>query len=281
MDHAASSGILYTDPEISAPAIHLVRIHPLVIFQMADAYQRAVFGKGRTKEDGTRTRGDDDDKEETDAIGVLFGECVKSEALVLDCYPCVPRKSTMVDNKLNTQMFQEHRNLFPNEQVLGYFAFSEQRREWPGILGEERSGIHIWMRPTLPPMLDVFWVLKPKGEDRLIASPVEYVIDAGPEEQLGLSRLADQQSKGSLQAAVNELISLFNQMRVVCGKKQATKDKLFGRSIFVALQQTHLKPGEENVLAQAKQDIQRFISQLDEADDLARVWEERLSNHSE
>jgi hypothetical protein len=259
MDSSAclTTGILYTDPGISSPPITLVKIHPLVIFQMVEAYERRV--------------------DPNLAIGLIFGSYHESEAVVLDCCPCLPHPRDVVDKALETQLYREHCQLYPNEQVLGYFSFSHTRTDWQGVLAEGHHGIHIWMRPAVPPKLDVL-IIK-LNQSVVISSPVEYEIDASASEQLGLSRLADHSSQGSLQAAVHELVALLKQMQEVCRSKSTSlaRDKLVGRAIYRALQQTNLTATSAAVLEQAKHDIDHFITELERADGVIVRAEEQLS----
>jgi hypothetical protein len=255
-----TTAILYTDPKISDPPIRQVKIHPLVIFKMSDAYERSP-GPDRL------------------SIGVILGEHHDGVATVHDCYPCLPDAVNVVEPDLNRRMFDRHRQLFPNEVVLGYYAFSQQRVEWPNIFEVHRHGIHIWMRPTLPPKWDVFEITKNSPQGPLIASPIEYVIDASPDEQLGLSRLADSHGQGSLQPAVWEMRALLGAMKDFCLKKKGNlpKDKLVGRDIYVALQQANLKGSAAAVLIQANKDIDVFREELTAADAVVKEKEDQLS----
>jgi hypothetical protein len=256
----AATGILYTDPEISAPPIRLVKIHPLVIFKMSDAYERSVSALRQS-------------------IGIILGEFRDGVATVHDCYACVPDATTVVDQDIHHRMYQRHHQLFPNEQVLGYYAFSQQRVEWPSIIEVGFHGIHIWMRPTLPPKWDVFEITRATDQGPLIASPIEYVIDASSDEQLGLSRLADSHGQGSLEPAVRELRSLLSAMKDVCVKKKGAlpRDKLMGRDIFVALQQANLKGSAAAVLERARADIDVFRTELESADAVVAAAERAMS----
>jgi hypothetical protein len=213
------------------------------------------------------------------SIGVIFGEFHDGIAIVHDCHPCLSTPTQIVDSDLNRRMYQRHHQLFPNEVVLGYYAFSHQRLEWPGIIEVRSHGIHIWMRPSLPPKWDVFEITKINEQGPLIASPIEYVIDASPDEQLGLSRLADSHGQGSLQPAVWELRSLLTAMKEFCQKKMGSlpKDKLIGRDIYVALQQANLTESAAVVLRQANVDIDVFREELGAADATVKQAEEQLS----
>lgn len=256
---ANTTDILFNDPVISSPVISVVRIHPLVIFQMADSYERR------------ESKGDS-------AIGVIFGDVVENEAIVLDCYPCLPNEQTVVNKDLMNALYQEHRQLYPNEIVLGYYTFSQRQIDFPDILGVGTTALHIWMRPAIPPKIDVFSITKTE-DSKIISTPVEYMIDASEEEQLGLSRLIDDESRGSLQAAVNELLNLFQTMEKKC--RQTTgrhaRDKIVGREIHKALSQTTLKESSQLTLKSAKEDIDRFLQYLDEAEGNAIRAEHILS----
>jgi hypothetical protein len=256
----AATGILYTDPEISAPPIRLVKIHPLVIFKISDAYERSLAPVRQS-------------------IGIILGEFHDGVATVHDCYACLPDPAVVVDQELHHRMYQRHHQLFPNEMVLGYYAFSQQRIEWPSIIEVQFHGIHIWMRPTLPPKWDVFEITRPTDQGPLIASPIEYVIDASPDEQLGLSRLADSHGQGSLEPAVRELRSLLAGMKEFCLKKKGSlpRDKLMGRHVYVALQQANLTGSAAAVLTRASADIDAFRQDLASADKVVAEAEERLS----
>jgi hypothetical protein len=253
---AATSGILYTDPQISAPPITLVKIHPLVIFQMVESYERRVA--------------------EDHAMGVILGTHHDNEAQILDSFPCYPIPP-FIDRDLRDKLWHEHQALYPNEVVLGYYSFSPQRIDWPDLLAEDRVGIHIWMRPVLPPKLDVLIIKLNQG--MVISSPVEYEIEASAPEQLGLSRLADRSSQGSLQAAVHELVGLLKQIRELCQNQKSSyaRDKLVGRAIYCALQQTNLSAASRKVLEKGKQDMEAFLLQLKNADATVVKAEEELS----
>jgi hypothetical protein len=262
---APASGILFNDPEISAPAIRFVKIHPLVIFQMAHAYERCGDAKDRK------------------SVGVLMGKWSIHDgiAIVHDCYPCLPSAdpSQVVDEDHNRRMYDRHRELYQNEDPVGYYAFSQQRIEWPSMIHLNAEAIHIWMRPTIPPKLDVFAVIKSDEKGTIIASPIEHVIDASPDEQLGLSRLANSHGQGSLPPALAELRSLLESMKKFCKEKRGAfpKDKLIGRAIYVALQQANLKGASEDLLRHALKDVEVFLSELSQADSVVQAAENELA----
>jgi hypothetical protein len=157
MHRQSPTGIPYTDSKISAPPIHFVKIHPLVIFKMSDSYERSPSS-------------------ERDFISPTLGQHHDGVAIVHDRYSCLPNPSTVVHTDLNGCSYDRHRQLFPNEQVLGYYAFSQQRVEWSSIFEANLHGIHIWMRPSLPPKCDVFEITKTNPQGPLFVSPIEYVL---------------------------------------------------------------------------------------------------------
>jgi hypothetical protein len=252
-----ASGILYTDPMISAPPISLVKVHPLVIFQMVESYERRVS--------------------EEHAMGIVLGTFHEQHAYVLDSFPCLSLRPGTIEGDLRDKLLDEHRRLYPNELLLGYYSCSQQRIDWPDLLTDDKVAIHIWMRPVVPPKLDVLIIKLSRGI--VISSPVEYEIEASPAEQLGLSRLADRSSQGSLQAAVNELVGLLTQIKQFCQIKQSSfaRDKLVGRAIYCALQRANLSAESREVLEKAKQDMEAFLQQLRSADGNVARAEEELS----
>ena len=261
-EQSTSTGILYTDQAISAPPISLVKIHPLVIYSIADAYER---------------RDNNDDF----AIGVLLGTYSNGRAIITDCYPCKPDPKTVVNRELHNKLYTQLRQLYPAENIIGYFTFSQRQIDWQDIILDGSSAIHIWMRPTVPPKIDVFSVLKAKNGDRvqLIPSPVEYIIEASFEEQAALSRLAATSCSGSLQASINELIDLIEIMESVCNSKanRHPSDDLIGRKIFVALSKTQLHDIDRVTLEKTTSDIQSFLDVLHTADKFVLEGEHQLS----
>ena len=256
------STILFTDSEISAPPISLVKIYPLVVFTIADSYERSLSSKPDTK------------GEDRNSIGVLYGEYNDSDAIVYDACACLASEDGVVKEDLRIKTIQEHNYLYPNEKVLGYFTFGKKQVEWPSLIQKDAPSIHLSMKPSNPPKIEVFSVVK-TTDDRLVYTPIEYVIEASPEEQLGLSRLAASSSKGSLQAAINELINLLNLMKNVC--EDAKKDKLIGRQIQSALDKINLKDTSKAALTKAAHDIKTFLDVLQGADKCTREVENYLS----
>ncbi|KAH0789820.1 Mov34/MPN/PAD-1 family protein [Histomonas meleagridis] len=260
------NSILFTDTEISKPPISLVKIHPLVIFSIADAFERSLSNKQQPLLRG----------EEREAIGVLYGEVTDNEAIVYDSFPCVPSKTSSIDEALREKMHREHELLFRNEELLGYYTFSQRQIDCPSVIPEGASFIHIWMKPSNPPKIDVFSIKTSNGI--IVSTPIEYVIDASAEEQLGLSRLASSGSRGSLQAAIRELINLLKFMNDICQSSDIKmKDKLIGRQIQAALAKISLKDSSKSALNKAIHDIQSFLDVLKNADQNTKEVEHLLS----
>lgn len=261
MASTPKTGILYSDTKISSSPIDIVKIHPLIIYSIADSYQR---------------RGDSDH-----AIGVLFGEVQDRAAIVYDCIPCKADKVNVVDNDLKAALISEHRSIYPHESILGYYIFSQRQIDWFDVIAENSCGIRIWMRPTVPPKIDCYSLHNVKVNDtqKLIARPIEYSIEASLSEQAALSRLAATSSKGSLQAAINELLDLIKVMEKVCLETTArhARDHLIGRQIYVALAKTQLKDADRITLEKAKNDIQTFLDILKNGDNSAAEAEKQLS----
>ena len=255
------TGILYNDPKISSPPIDIVKIHPLVIYSIADSYQR---------------RGDTDH-----AIGVLFGEVVDRQAIVYDIVPCKPHPETVVDQELKTYLNNEHRSIYPREEILGYYIFSQRQIDWYDVIADNGCGIRIWLRPTIPPKIDCYALHKVRVNDspKLIAQPIEYIIEASLSEQAALSRLAATSSKGSLQAAINELLDLLKIFEQVCLQTTGihARDSLIGRQIYVALANTQLKEADRLTLEKAQADIRNFLGILQNGDNIATEAEQQLS----
>ncbi|OHT12064.1 Mov34/MPN/PAD-1 family protein [Tritrichomonas foetus] len=258
-----STNILFTDPAISSPPISIVMIHPLVVYSIADYYER---------------RGTDEY-----AIGILLGEHVDRKAIVYDCYPCKPDPKTVAREDLNKTIFNERKQLYQNEIILGYYTFCKRKIDWPAAIREGCSAVHLWMRPISETSLkiDVFSVLKSKvnNQEQLIASPIVYMIEASFEEQAALSRLAATSCSGSLQAAINELLELIRIMERVCLQTTGrhARENEIGRQIYVALAKTQLKAADRITLEKTKADIQTFLDVLHSADGLALMAEKELS----
>ena len=294
---ATSTGILFSDATISAPSISNVRIHPLAIFQMGDSYLRAqacrskrgpsVTGSKESTWDGI---GKDAKEEEKDnsrgsyGVGVLYGNIVDNTAIVLDSFACVPREGTTVDRELFQKMRTRHREMFPKEEVIGYYTFGQKKVEWNDIIPDGSYGIHIWVTPLSPPKIDVFCISR-HGKS-LMFLPIEYTIEASAEEQMGLSRLADQsvkgihekESSGSRQAAVRKLSSLLNNVGSFCASSDNhKKDNLTGRRIYVAIQQAKMSENSHSILKENIAGINNFVQELSYSDEVVSSAESKLS----
>ncbi|KAK8848182.1 Eukaryotic translation initiation factor 3 subunit F [Tritrichomonas musculus] len=257
------TGILYNDPKISSSPIDIVKIHPLVIYSIADSYQR---------------RGDADY-----AIGILLGEAsvVDRQAIVYDVVPCKLDPKTVVDQDLKKALYAEHRSIYPREDIIGYYIFSQRQVDWYDVIQDNSCGIRIWLRPTIPPKIDCYTLYKVIVNDspKLIAQPIEYVIEASLSEQAALSRLAATSSKGSLQAAINELLDLLKVFEKICLQTTGihARDSLIGRQIYVALANTQLKEADKLTLEKAQADIRNFLEILQNGDNIALEAEKQLS----
>lgn len=294
----SSAGILFSDASISSPSINMVRIHPLVVFQMADSFQRAQAKRTvEGKKSGWDFKGDDKDgkkksntEKDNDAdlysIGVLYGNVVDHTAVVLDCIACVPREGTVVDKTLFSRMNTRHREMFPKEEVIGYYVFGNKNIEWSSIVPDDHSSVYIWVSPINPPKIDAFCVSH-SHKDKLLFLPIEYSIDASVEEQMGLSRLADQtvinekgnEGGGSLQAGVRELRSLFSSVEEFCRKDSSCscmRDNTVGRRIYVAIQQARMGESSRSVLEENIRAIEKFVHELSGSDSVVGSAEDEL-----
>lgn len=248
-----ASSILYVDPTIVESPIKIAKIHPLVIFQIMDAYQRRCIK-------GNEAATSDTDK----AVGLLFGETVNGCVSILDCYTLAFDEKGNVDKQIRNQMFQEHRELYPNEDVVGWWTFSENRYDYPDVISKGYSAVHIWLRPSVPPTIDAFCVTKLMADDTIVSAPIPYRVDATVDEQLGLSRLADAKACGSLQAANNELVSLLTAVKGIISRPNCSK--LIARDCHAALALTHLDAEEKKTLEESQEQIKSFIEILHNVD---------------
>ena len=280
-----STGILFSDASISSPSVNNVRIHPLVVFQMADSFERAqpcqrkgdsnsknVTWVKKDQVNNDKQEEHDDKTNELYSIGVLYGNIIDHTAIVLDSFACVPCAGTgdAVDMTLFSRMNTRHREMFPKEDVIGYYTFGTKNIEWSSVIPQGGSGIHIWVSPITPPKIDCFSVSH--HGDKLIFLPIEYTVEASAEEQMGLSRLADQtvaeEESATLQAGVRELRSLLQSVGNFCRNNRSTcmKDNIIGRRIYVAIQQARMNNSSLSVLQENIAAIDRFINELSAGD---------------
>lgn len=291
-----SAGILFSDASISSPTINSVRIHPLVVFQMADSFERAQPKRASEDKKGgwSDVRADSSDNKDGNdssssdnlySVGVLYGNIVDHTAVVLDSIACVPRDDTVIDKSIFSRMNSRHREMFPKEEVIGYYTFGTKNIEWSSIVPVDESSVHIWVTPLNPPKIDAFCVSH-SHKDKLIFLPIEYTIDASVEEQMGLSRLADQtvanedgrDGDGSLQAGVRELRSLIGSVGDFCRSEGDTcmKDNIVGRQIYVAIQQACMSDVSRSVLEENIRAIEKFVSGLSSSDNVVGSAEDQL-----
>lgn len=254
------ASIIYNDPTISDPAVNRAKVHPLVIFKVADMFLR---------------RGKDHEY----CVGLLVGEILNREAIVRDVVPLRP--GAQDEQEIISISWQQHHQLYPNEQLLGWYSFSETNIEFPSIIAEGANGIHLWMRPYVPPKIDVFSVKKSR-DLHLVSLPIQYSIDANVAEQLSLSRIADAQSHGSLQAAINELYQIIEQtiQRIpddVSGGKENMYNREICRKIHKAIAQAELNAGSIKSLEDSLQYIENFRKILNETNDDITKVEDLLS----
>ena len=247
------ASIIYNDTSISDPAVNKAQVHPLVIFKIADHYLR---------------RGRDIDY----CIGLLLGEILNRDAIVRDVVPL--QASAENEEELVSIAYNQHHILFPNEKILGWYSFSEHYVEFPSIIAEGSNGIHLWMKPYVPPKIEAFSISKSK-DNKLVSLPIQLKIDANIPEQLTLSRVADSQSNGSLQAAITELRNLLQDILQRVEKGQCNKETK--RKIFAALAQTELTQSSITTLNESLQKISDFSNALANTHDLIRKVEDALS----
>ena len=243
-----AKSILYMDKGIVQTTVTLVKFHPIVIFQIADQYERRSPPKTQEAKDIS--------------VGLLYGEKGKS-VQVFDSVPLLLDSDGKVKADFQLSSENYHKELFPNESLLGWYVFGNAQFEFPSLFDEQDSSekIHLWIRPTAPPKFDVFTVYK--SYTKLVSTPVPYIIDATNYEHLCLSRLADSEASGSLQAALSELVNLLKSMGKVSGTER--KDLLIGRKIFAALGKTHLTETDKKALQVSLSEVRQFIDDLDQA----------------
>lgn len=225
----------------------------------------------------------DNESKDFYSIGVLYGNIIDHTAIVLDCLPCLPCEDDVVDWTLYSRMNTRHREMFPKEEVIGYYTFGTKNIGWPRIIPEGSSGIHIWVSPMTPPKIDCFCVSH--HSSKLIFLPIEYTLEASAEEQMGLSRLADQtvaeqgSESGTLQAGVRELHTLLQSVGNFCRNKTRScmKDNIIGRSIYVAIQQAKVSGASCSVLQENITAIEKFIQELSLGDNVVHTAEKKLS----
>ncbi|EAY14254.1 Mov34/MPN/PAD-1 family protein [Trichomonas vaginalis G3] len=245
--------IIYNDKSISDPSVNIAQIHPLVIFKIADMYLR---------------RG----PEVNYCVGLLLGEILNREAIIRDVVPLKPGQENETD--IASLSYQQHHMLYPNEKILGWYSYSEQNIEFPSIIAEGSSGIHVWMRPYVPPKIDVFSVNK-NSELHLVSLPIQYNIEANIPEQLSLSRVADATSHGSLQAAINELRLL---LKTTNDRISTTNyDRELCRKVHKAIAQADLNPSSLKTLADSRRHIDDFMGILDKTNERINDVQEILS----
>ena len=258
MSATGETSIIYNDVSISNPAINIARIHPLVIFKIADHYLRR--GKAENPETDNY------------CIGLLLGEIVNNDAIVRDIVPLSRKQEN--EEELVSVSYNQHHILFPNEKILGWYAFSDHMVEFPSIIAEGSNGIHIWMKPYVPPKIDVFAVNKSR-ELKLVSLPIQYRIEANIPEQLTLSRIADASSTGSLQAAINELIGLLKNTKERLNRGECSKETC--RKIHSALSQAVLNSSSIKTLDDSLRNIENFSQILKETENSITKVEDILS----
>ena len=250
----SQTSIIYNDTSISDPAVNKALVHPLVIFKIADHYLRR--GQGVQY-----------------CIGLLLGEILNKDAIIRDVVPLKAEQEKQ--EELISNSYNQHHLLFPNEKILGWYAFSERYVEFPSIIAEGSNGIHLWMKPYVPPKIEVFSINKSK-DNKLISLPIQLKIDANIPEQLTLSRVADAgKSHGSLQAAINELQNLLTS--TLDRLKSGNCSKETKRKIHAALAQTELSQSSIKPLTNSYQKIEQFAKVLEETHVQVQKVEDALS----
>lgn len=260
------NSLLYTDNSIVSTTIHLAKIHPIVIFKIADQYDRRP-------ED--INNGNSSDK--IPSVGLLYGKYDKSrfELDILDAVPLLlkeeekdNKKILTLDNEFYNQINEDHETHYPLESIVGWYTFGESRFDVPINIQEDSYNLHLWMRPSNPPKIDAFAVIKP-AKQNLVSTPIRYIIDATDYEQVCLSRLDASNASDSLQAAINELIKLLNEISSKILEKKIQNDILLGRKIYAALAKIRISSTDREALTQSLEELNRFVQQLDETDKAA------------
>ena len=296
-----SGSILYTEKDISSPSVQLVKIHPLVMFYMVDAYERAFYtlssrhsgasqaGWESVQEKKDSKRASRDDNQVCHAVGILYGQYSGPNVSVLDCVACLPHLETRIDKKFMESAHARHMQMYPKEELVGFWSFSDDLVSWPRELFENRCCLYVWMRPSAPTKVNVFYM--ESGGKELVPLPVEYRIEASSEEQMGLAGLAGEHSSGrhvgeqgnvetgSLQAAGRELVSLLDKFSKVCKDKGEVlaKNKILGRRIFVAVKQAKLEESANGVLGGSQEAIDTFLRTLGKSDEAVAASENLMS----
>ena len=266
----SEASIIYNDTSISNPAVSTALVHPLVIFKIADYYLRR--GKEKIVEKDKSGKDIVTEREITYCVGLLLGEMLNNEAIIRDVVALPPKAEKQ--EELVSNSYTQHHILFPNEKILGWYAFSEHYVEFPSIIAEGSNGIHLWMKPYVPPKIEAFSISKSKDQ-KLVSLPIQLKIDANIPEQLTLSRVADSQSNGSLQAAITELRNLLEDILTRVQKGNCSKE--IKRKIYVALAQTELTQSSISTLEDSLTNIQNFANVLADTHELIRKVEDALS----
>lgn len=115
-----------------------VNVHPVVLFQIADAYERRNMDNHRV-------------------IGTLVGSIDKQSVEVTNCF-CVPHKEyeerVEVDLQYAQDMFELNKRVAPSEQLIGWFATGNEITSHSALIHdyyarETKDPIHLTVDATL------------------------------------------------------------------------------------------------------------------------------------
>lgn len=254
MENPQAAGVLYSDPAISSPAVNVAQIHPLVIFKIADHYQRRGNGV-------------------ENCVGLLLGELQSNEAVIRDVVPLdhgAEKKSELV-----SASYLAHHVLFPNEKILGWYAFSNSYVEFPSIIAEGAQGIHMWLRPFVPPKIDCFAIFK-HPQNGLISMPIPYVIQTNLQEQLAYAKF-DENAPKSTNQAIDSLINLLQGIQASYKKQKGPRDTTLGRRLDEALSQFDMKAANAESINKIIENLKPIIEEIEKSDAAVSKAEEKLS----
>ena len=257
-ENPQAAGVLYSDPSISSPAVNVAQIHPLVVFKIADHYQRR--GEGAEN-----------------VVGLLLGELQSNEAVIRDVVPLdygAERKTELVSASYNA-----HHVLFPNEKILGWYAFSNNYVEFPSIIAEGAQGIHLWLRPFVPPKIDCFAIFK-HPQNGLISMPIQYVIQTNLQEQLAYAKF-DKTAPKSTDQAIDSLVNLLQGIQDSYKKQKGSRDISIGRRLDEALSQFDMKAANAESINKIIGNLKPIINEIEKSDAMVSKAEEKLSLQKE
>jgi translation initiation factor 3 subunit F len=128
-----------TTSATSASAVSLrVKVHPVVLFQIADAYERRSMENHRV-------------------IGTLVGSVDKHSIEVTNCF-CVPHKEyeerVEADLQYAQDMFELNKKVAPGEQLVGWFATGNEITSHSALIHdyyarETKDPVHMTVDTTL------------------------------------------------------------------------------------------------------------------------------------